>query len=82
MENSTERNLEMFGIKRQLIAPYSPQHNGVVERKNRTIMSCVRSMSKEKKLPLEQWAEAVNTCVYVLNHSYTKSLKDVTPYEK
>ena len=73
---------DMNGIKRQLIAPYSPQQNRVVERKNRTIMSCVRSMLKEKKLPLELWAEAVNTCVYVLNRSYTKSLENVTPYEK
>ena len=62
-ENFCDEN----GIKRQLTAPYSPQQNGVVERKNRTIMSCVRSMVKEKNLPLELWAEAVNTCVYVLN---------------
>ena len=62
---------EENGIKRQLTAPYSPQQNGVVERKNRTIMSCVRSMLQEKKLPLELWAEAKNTCVYVLNRSYT-----------
>ena len=67
------------GIKRQLTAPYSLQHNGVVERKNRTIMSCVRGMSKEKNLPLELWTEAVNTCVYVLNRFYTKSLKGETP---
>ena len=39
-------------------------------------------MLKEKNLPLELWAEAVNTCVYVLNRSYTKSLNDETPYEK
>ena len=39
-------------------------------------------MLKEKKLRLELWAEAVNTCVYVLDLSYTKSLKDATPYEK
>ena len=45
-------------------------------------MSCVRSMLKEKKLPLELWTEAVNTCVYVLNHSYTKSLENSTPYER
>ena len=45
-------------------------------------MPCVRSMLKEKKLPLELWAEAVNTCVYVLNHSYTKSLENSTPYEE
>ena len=54
----------------------------MVERKNMTIMSCVRSMLKEKKLPLELWAEAVNTCVYVLNRSYTKSMENSTPYEK
>ena len=45
-------------------------------------MSFVRSMLKEKKLPLELWAEAVNTCVYVLNRSYIKSLENSTPYEK
>ena len=72
----------MNGIKRHLTAPYSPQQNGVVERKNRMIMSCVRSMLKDKSLPLELWAEAVNTCVYVLNRSFTKSLKDSIPYEK
>ena len=82
--NSEEFNAycEENGIKRHLTAPYSPQQNGVVERKNRTIMSCVRSMLKEKNLPLEIWAEAVNTCVYVLNRSYTKSLENITPYEK
>ena len=45
-------------------------------------MSFVRSMLKEKKLPLELWAEAVNICVYVLNRSYIKSLENSTPYEK
>ena len=80
-----EFNSEDFGNfcdMNGLTAPYSSQQNGVVERKNRTIMSCVRSILKEKKLPPELWAEAVNTCVYVLNRSYTKSLKDETPYEK
>ena len=72
---------EENGIERQLNAPYSPQQNGVMERKNKIIMSCVRRMLKEKKLPLELWAEVVNTRVYVLNRSITKSLKDATPYE-
>ena len=51
------------GIKLQLTAPYSPQQNGVVERKNRTILSLVRSMLKEKDLPRELWGEAVSTTV-------------------
>ena len=38
------------GIKRQLTAPYSPQQNGVVERKNRTVVSMVRAMLKAKDL--------------------------------
>ena len=40
------------GIKKQLSAPYSPQQNGVVERRNRIILNMVRSMLKEKKLLL------------------------------
>ena len=70
------------GIKKQLNAPYTPQQNGVVERKNRTIMGLVRSMLNEKELPLKLWGEAVSTCVYVLNRSSTKGVKGKTPYEK
>ena len=62
------------GIKRQLTAPYSPQQNGVVERKNQTIMSLVQSMLKEKQLPRELWGEVVSMIVYLLNRSSTHSL--------
>ena len=57
------------GIKRQLTTPYSPQHNMVVERKNKNVMSMVRAMLKEKNLPRELWGEAVSTIVY--NQSFT-----------
>ena len=45
-------------------------------------MSYVRSMLKEKNLPLELWAAAITTYVYVRNRSPTKNLEGVTPYEK
>ena len=70
------------GIKRDLTTPYSPQQNGVAERKNRTIMSMVRAMLKAKDLPRELWGEAVSTAVHSLNRSLTKSLKGQTPHEK
>lgn len=38
-------------IRRFLTAPGSPQQNGVVERKNRTILNMARSMMKTKKMP-------------------------------
>jgi IS30 family transposase len=39
------------GVRRQLTAPYSPQQNGVVERRNGTVVGASRSMLKAKKLP-------------------------------
>ena len=45
-------------------------------------MGLVRSMLKEKELPLELWGEAVSTCVYVLNRPSTKGLEGKIPYEK
>ena len=45
-------------------------------------MGLVRSMLKEKNLPLELWGEAVSTCVYVLNRSSTKGITIKTPHEK
>ena len=59
-----------------------PQQNGVVEKKNRTLLlSLVRSMLKDNILSLELWGEAIPTFLYVLNRSSTKSLHRKTPYE-
>nr|GEW22933.1 zinc finger, CCHC-type [Tanacetum cinerariifolium] len=69
------------GIARQLTAPYSPQQNGVVERRNRTVLSTTRSMMKAMKLPLTFWAEAVRRAIYILNRVPTRALIDKTPYE-
>ncbi|GKD33055.1 ribonuclease H-like domain, reverse transcriptase, RNA-dependent DNA polymerase [Tanacetum coccineum] len=69
------------GIARQLTAPYSPQQNGVVERRNRTMLSTTRSMMKAMKLPLTFWAEAVRHAIYILNRVSTRALVDKTPYE-
>lgn len=72
---------EEFGIVHQLTVPYSPQQNGVSERKNRTVMEMARCMLFEKKLPKVLWAEAVNTSVYLLNRLPTKSVEGKTPIE-
>ncbi|GKD43000.1 retrovirus-related pol polyprotein from transposon TNT 1-94, partial [Tanacetum coccineum] len=69
------------GIQRQLTAAYTPQQNGVAERKNRTIMNMVRSVLSAKQIPKTFWPEAVNWAVHVLNRSPTLALKDKTPEE-
>ena len=63
------------------MTPYSPQKNGVVERKNRIVMSMVRSMLKAKDLPRELWGEALSTAIYILNRSSTKALQEKSPHE-
>ncbi|KAD3337069.1 hypothetical protein E3N88_32589 [Mikania micrantha] len=69
------------GIAGQLTAPYSPQQNGVVERRNITMLSTTRSMLKAMSMPQNFWAEAVRHTIYVLNRVLTKALTDCTPYE-
>ena len=51
---------EEKGVQRQLTTPYMPQQNGV-ERKNMTVVGLIRSMLKDKSLPLELWGEVINT---------------------
>jgi hypothetical protein len=47
------------GIKRQLTAAYTPQQNGVSERKNMTLLNMVRSMMNARNVPKRFWPEAV-----------------------
>ena len=80
---STEFNLycEEAGIEHQLTAPYTPEQNGVSERRNRYIMEMARCMLHEKNLPKVFWAEAANTAVFLQNRLPTKLLAEKTPFE-
>ncbi|MCO5587852.1 hypothetical protein L7F22_041804 [Adiantum nelumboides] len=70
------------GIKHQCTMPYTPQQNGVAERKNRSLMEMVRCMLKAKSLPHKLWMEAVACAAHVLmNRCPTCALKPITPYE-
>lgn len=68
-------------IHRQLTMPYTPEQNGVAERKNRIVIEMARSMLKEKAPPNQFWAEVVATSIYILNLSPTKAVQDQIPYE-
>ena len=79
--NEFKNFCELAGITRQLTAPYTPQQNGIVERRNRTVLSTTRSILKAMDLPQSFWGEAVRHSVYILNRLPTKFLKNQTPYE-
>ncbi|WVZ50371.1 hypothetical protein U9M48_001629 [Paspalum notatum var. saurae] len=69
------------GVHRQLTAPYSPQQNGIVERRNATVVGTVCNLLKAKGLPAWFWGEAVHTAVYLLNRVPTKAVEGKTPFE-
>ena len=69
------------GIEHTFSAPRTPQQNGVVERKNRTLQEMARTILHENNLPNYFWAEAVNSSCYILNRVLIRSSLDKTPYE-
>ena len=78
-------NFENFctqkGITHNFSFPRTPQQNRVVERKNRTIQECARTMLSDSNLPKHFWAEAVATACYILNRILVRPLTNKTPYE-
>ena len=62
------------GICREKTVPRTPQENGVSERMNRTIMEHARCMRLHAGLPLQFWADAVNTAFYLINRGPSSAL--------
>src|SRR5699024_7699133 len=53
------------GIKKETIVRYTPEQNGVVERKNMSIVEVAYAMLHGQKLPKFLWGEATNVSIYV-----------------
>ena len=81
-KNSVMREFcEEKGIMHEFSAPRTPQQNGVVERKNRTLIEAARTLLGESKLPTYFWAEAVNTTCFTQNISLINQAQGMTPYQ-
>ncbi|GJZ65689.1 retrotransposon protein, putative, ty1-copia subclass [Tanacetum coccineum] len=73
-------HLKDHGIIAHRTPPYTPQHNGVSERRNRTLLDMVRSMMSQTTLPKSFWDYALETAACILNMVPTKKVEK-TPYE-
>ncbi|WVZ71265.1 hypothetical protein U9M48_019873 [Paspalum notatum var. saurae] len=76
-----EEYCDEVGIKHEFSATYTPQQNGVVERKNRTLITLARSILDEYGTSEKFWAETINTACYASNRLYPHRLLNNTPYE-
>nr|GEW62458.1 hypothetical protein [Tanacetum cinerariifolium] len=72
---------ERIGIFHQKTVPRAPQQNGVVERRNRTLVEAARTMLIFSKALMFLWAEAVATACYTQNCSLIHTRHYKTPYE-
>ncbi|GKB44070.1 retrotransposon protein, putative, ty1-copia subclass, partial [Tanacetum coccineum] len=73
-------HLKDHGIISHRTPPYTPQHNGVSERRNRTLLDMVQSMMSQTTLPKSFWNYTLESAARILNMVPTKKV-DKTPYE-
>ena len=74
-------HFKQFGIVSLLKPPGTPQHNGVSEHRNHTLLDMVRSMMYLTDLPLSFWGYALETAAFTLNRAPSKSV-ETTSYER
>nr|GEV98131.1 putative ribonuclease H-like domain-containing protein [Tanacetum cinerariifolium] len=80
--NQTLRDYyEEVGISHETSVARSPQQNGVVERRNCTLIEAARTMLIYTQAPLFLWAEAVATACFTQNCSIIRLRHGKTPYE-
>ena len=73
--------LDHHDIVHQTTCPYTPQQNGVAERKNRQLLEVVRASLLEAHLLLSYWGEALTSAVYLINHVPSQSVNFQTPLQ-
>nr|GFB88869.1 retrovirus-related Pol polyprotein from transposon TNT 1-94 [Tanacetum cinerariifolium] len=88
IDNGTEfknKTLAKFfdevGITQQFSAARTPQQNGVVGRRNRTLIGAARTMLTFANIPSFLWAEAIATACFTQNRSFVHKHFDKTPYD-
>ncbi|GJY62929.1 retrovirus-related pol polyprotein from transposon TNT 1-94 [Tanacetum coccineum] len=72
---------EKVGIFQKKTIPRTPQQNGIVERRNRTLVEAARTMLIFSKAPMFLWAKVMATACYTKNHFLIHTRHDKTPYE-
>ena len=66
---------------KELTCPYTPQQNGVAERKNKHLAEICRSMMHAKNVPGRFWAECMRTTAHIINRLPQQRMGYMSPFE-
>ncbi|KAJ0440838.1 putative RNA-directed DNA polymerase [Helianthus annuus] len=81
VNNKMDSFCKSKGIIHQTSCSYTPQQNGVVERKHRHLLNLTRSLLFQSGVPLNFWSDCVLTAVYIINRLPSSVLLGKSPYE-
>ena len=81
LSNALLHICSQIGIHIQHLVPSTPQLNGVVERKNRSLKGMTTCMLESKKLAAKLWDEAMDATEYIKNRVPHSSMKGKTHFE-
>ncbi|PKU87215.1 Retrovirus-related Pol polyprotein from transposon TNT 1-94 [Dendrobium catenatum] len=73
--------LQINGIAHQISCPYTPEQNGVSERKHRHIIETTRTLLHTAAVPYTYWPEAVLTSIYLINRMPSSNTNQKSPFE-
>lgn len=73
--------LDSMGILHQKSCLYTPQQNGIVERKHRTLLDSAQAVIFQSSLPDEFWPYSLMTTTWMINRLPSRVLDWKTPYE-
>jgi IS30 family transposase len=82
LDTSVQKYLHHHGIRRQTSCTYTPQQNGLAERKNRQILEVVCASLFGMHMPRFYWGEAVKSAIYLLNRTPSRVIDFQTPLQR